>query len=146
MEKQKIKSYIIVLLSVFVFEVCTGGLWINKNMSNWAFLYGDISWILTLGWTAIIMISTLIIEKVIKKSEKLRFFLILFLSSLSGIIGESYVLGVKIREYSPDVTSRLSGINIPFVNVPVEALYYIPVFMILIICTARYWNRMELKI
>lgn len=140
---KQLKFFAVTFASVLVFEVCTGGLWVNKGFSSWSYLYGDLCWILTLGWTLIILIPTLIVERFIKGPELLRFVVIAFLASAAGIIAEGYVLHACLREYSADVTSSLSGTKIFSSGVPIEALYYIPAFMVLIICTARYWRSRE---
>jgi len=48
------------------------------------------------------------------------------------------VLGLGIREYSSAAQRMLSGITLG--NVPIGALYYIPVFMVLVISFVRYWE------
>jgi hypothetical protein len=135
-----IKRYILIFLGVLIFEFFTQPLWKNLNLGPYAYIYQDVSWVLTLGWSTIVLISFFIIDKKTRLRETKKFFLYVLLSSIIGIIAETIVLKLGIRDYSPEVKALLKGVNIPFTNVPIEALYYIPVFMSLIIGFVRYFE------
>ena len=60
------------------------------------------------------------------------------LITVAVFIAESTVLGLGIRTYSPEVLDTLVGYYIG--NVPIEGLYYIPVFTSLAIAFYKYWS------
>ena len=67
-----------------------------------------------------------------------RFLLYLVPITLMGLVAEGVVLALGIREYATDVLMRFSGFSLGIV--PIEALYYMPVFMALVIAFSRYWE------
>lgn len=135
-----LKKFIITFLGVLLFEYFTQALWINKNLASWSYLYLDVSWIITLGWTSIILVSIAMIDTIFSKySEKARFIFYVISTGIIGVVAEFVVLELGIREYAPTVVSILSGAKLIGV-VPVEALYYIPVFMALVITFSKYWE------
>tara|TARA_Y100000034_G_scaffold136768_1_gene215591 strand:+ start:25620 stop:26189 length:570 start_codon:yes stop_codon:yes gene_type:complete len=140
MEKKTLKRYLILVVGFLIFEFFTQPLWHNKNMSNWAYLYQDVSWVLTIGWASILLFSMFITDYYFKLRETKRFFIYLLIAGIIGIIAEAIVISLGIRSYSPDVMVVLSNINIVFTQVPIETLYYMPVFMALIIGFTRYFE------
>lgn len=138
--KKAIQRFGILLFGVLIFEFFTQPLWYNQNLSSWAYIYQDVSWLLTVGWAAILLFAISIIDRFTDMGEARRFFFQLLLSTFLGVIAEGWVLLLGIRAYSPEVLGRLSGIIIPLTNVPIESLYYMPVFMALIISFTRYFE------
>ena len=130
---------LVVAIGVLIFELFTGPMWLNQRMGMLAYLYLDVSWILTLGWTAIILGSILLIDR--WKSEwsaAKRFPLYLGLILPIVIIAETVVVNVGIRKYSHEVQEATSGIMVA--GVPIEILYYVPVFASLVITFYKYWS------
>ncbi len=123
-----------------LFELFTQALWQNNNLQKWAYLYLDVSWIITIGWSTIIVVSTTIIDLYFNaKSELQRFILYLVPITIIGVVAEAVVLSLKIRQYPQEIMNIFSGYTL-FGIVPVETLYYIPVFMALVISFSRYWE------
>ncbi|MBU0628436.1 MAG: hypothetical protein KKC75_04550 [Nanoarchaeota archaeon] len=138
-DKDSLRKFGIILVAVLLFEYFTQALWLNKNLEPWAYLYLDVSWIIAIGWATIILVSIKIIDLYFSNlSERRRFFFYLVPITIIGIVAEGVVLGLGIREYSSAVQRMLSGIVLW--NVPIEALYYIPVFMVLVISFTGYWE------
>ena len=134
-----IRNYIITIIAVLIFEYLTSDLFVNTGLEFWAYLYKDVSWIITLGWANIIIVSIAIIDKVFQKiSEGKRFAVQLIFITIVGLLAEMYVRFLGIREYTELAQKSLSGVMIG--NIPIEALYYIPVFMALVISFKRYWE------
>ncbi len=73
------------------------------------------------------------------KSELQRFILYLVPITIIGVVAEAVVLSLKIRQYPQEIMNIFSGYTL-FGIVPVETLYYIPVFMALVISFSRYWE------
>jgi len=147
-DKASIKRYILIALGVLIFEFFTQPLWNNQGLDFWAYIYQDVSWILTLGWSSIIILSMFIVDKYFKMKETKKFFLYLLISGIISIFAEALVLYLGIRQYSPEIYATMSKIYIPVLNVPIETLYYIPVFIALVIGFARYFEmsfKKELK-
>lgn len=134
------KKFAITFIGVLLFEYFTQAMWLNLNLEKWAYLYLDVSWVITIGWTTIILVSISIIDMYFPKdTERERFFLYFIPITIIGIIAEAVVLGLGIRQYPPEVIQILSGFKI-LGQTPIEALYYIPVFMLLVLSFARYWE------
>jgi hypothetical protein len=138
-DKDIYKRFLITFIAVLLFEYLTSAMWMNKNLEFWAYLYKGVSWVITLGWVSIIVGGIAIINHSFPKlNERKKFFLQLILISVAGFFAELLVRLMDIREYSPLAEKSMSGINLGLV--PIEALYYIPVFMTLVISFKRYWE------
>lgn len=134
------RKFAVTFIAVLLFEYFTQPLWLNVGLEKWAYLYLDVSWIITVGWATIIIVSMAIIDLYFKRENELeRFFFYFIPITFVGITAEAVVLFLGIRKYPPEVIGILSGKTI-FGLVPIEALYYIPVFMALVISFARYWE------
>lgn len=139
-DKKIFSKFLITIVGVLLFEYLTTPMWLNKNLESWAYLYKGVSWIITLGWTSIILASVAIINFSFKKlSEGKRFIFQLILVSIVGLLAEMLVRYFGIRDYSPMVQKSMSGVFL-FGLIPIEALFYIPVFMALVIGFKRYWE------
>ncbi len=147
-DKKFWKKYVISAVGVLLFEYFTQALWLNKGLAPWSYLYLDVNWVLTLGWTAIILVSMAVVDYALPyTSDKKRYVLYIVASSLVGFFGESLVTALGIREYSASTQALMSGMKV-FGAVPIEAIYYIPVFMALVIAFIKYWeiNSKKVKI
>jgi hypothetical protein len=139
-DKNAWKKYIITAIGVLLFEYFTQALWLNKGLAAWSYLYLDVNWVLTLGWTAIILISVAFVDYALPGvSDKKRYVVYIVGASIVGLFSESLVTALGIREYTEASQSILSGVQI-LGTVPVEAIYYIPVFMALVIAFKKYWE------
>jgi hypothetical protein len=140
-DRNVLKTYAITFAAVLLFEYFTQSLWMNKGLEPWAYLYLDVSWVITAGWSMIIVvIRELAALYIPKKDTARRIFFDLAAITLVGFLAEYVVIGLNIRQYSPSVIALLSGIKIGMV--PIEALYYIPVFMMLVLSFSLYWERL----
>jgi hypothetical protein len=138
--KDKIwQRYGIMAAGVFIFEFFTSPMWNNHKLGPWAYVYQDVSWILTLGWSALILSTVILVDHFLAGWREWQRFG-LYLALLTGLvfIFEAIVIGLGIRHYAPEVGEVLSGYHL--FNVPVEGLYYIPVFMALVISFYKYWS------
>lgn len=130
----------IMAMGIFIFEFFTHPLWNNYKMGSWAYLYRDVSWILTFGWSILIIVPVEFIDSYFKTmAEYKRFFLYLLPCLILGLIGETTVVNLGIRSYSPEAHEVISNNFIPILNIPLGSLYYIPAFMVLVICFYKYW-------
>ncbi|MDO8460676.1 MAG: hypothetical protein Q7S74_06205 [Nanoarchaeota archaeon] len=93
-----------------------------------------------LGWTSIILVSTVFVDYSLPKaSEKIKYLNYVIVASTIGFFAESLVTALGVREYSNASNALMSGIKV-FGSVPIEAIYYIPVFMALVIAFKKYWE------
>lgn len=129
------------VIGVFLFEYFTHPLWINQNLQSWAYLYLDVSWVITLCWVNLIMISMAIVEYMLPKlSELKKFVSLLGLITIGGLYLEWFFLRLDIRKYPAaiqeyiDATYRIAGV------VPIIEILYIPTFMGLVIGFIKYWE------
>jgi uncharacterized protein with PQ loop repeat len=116
-------------------------MWQNLGFQKWAYVWGDITWVITLGWVGLFMFTFLFVDYAFRKiTEKKRFWIyLLFLEALVVPI-ESWLVISGIRKYAPILANTFSGYNIPFTPVPIEAIYAVPLFTSLIICFYKYLN------
>ncbi|OGZ06618.1 MAG: hypothetical protein A3C93_00315 [Candidatus Lloydbacteria bacterium RIFCSPHIGHO2_02_FULL_54_17] len=141
--KRKVKyplaHFGIILSGVLIFEMFTSPMWDNPHLGAFAYFYKDVSWILSLGWSVMMLSALWIADLIAPKAKELaRFGVGLVVMTIAGIIAESVVLALGLRAYAPEVHAALSGIMVA--NVPLEALYYIPVFSVLIMGFYKYWS------
>ena len=143
--KRFLYHYFAVMVGVSIFEVFTSPLWNNPHFGSYAYYYRDVSWVLTLGWTTLILSVMLLVDTLFKKATEVKkFFLYLLGMSLFGFLAESTVVFLGLRTYSDEVLNTLWGPRVW--SVPVEAFYYIPLFSALIIGFYKYWVQVIEKI
>ncbi len=131
--------FILASVGILIFELFTGPMWHNYHMGKWAYLYRDVSWILTIGWTSLVVSVVIITDKFLPQLRDIyRFPLYLGVLTLIAFPLEILVVQMGIRGYADETLSVLSGIQL--FNVPIEAIYYIPVFMGLVVSFYKYWS------
>lgn len=134
------RRVILIFVAVLLFEYFTQAMWINNNLERWSYLYLDVNWVITIGWVGLILMSTSAVNILFKKSsERARFIYSLIALAIVGVVAEGVVRYLGIREYAEAVKEGFLGVYL-FGTVPIEALYYIPVFMALVISFVRYWE------
>ena len=143
------KKFIILFLAVLLFEIMSEPMWVNHQFNSWAYLYGNVSWIVTLGWVSIFFVSFLIVDKLIfnnkKASEKIKFWLYLLVVTIITVPIESLLLKYGFRSYSSALTDTFSGILIPLTRVPIEVLIAVPMIAALIIPFYKYLSDLSIK-
>ncbi|MFB2968703.1 hypothetical protein ACE1CD_07000 [Aerosakkonema sp. BLCC-F183] len=131
--------FLIMSAGVMMFELFTAPMWHNYRMGWWAYVYHDVSWILTIGWSALILGVVLLVDKLLPDwKEWKKFVIYLIILTLAVIVLETIVVNIGLRSYAPEVIDATSGIWVA--GVPLEILYYVPVFMALVICFYKYWS------
>lgn len=132
--KNILKKFLILFIGVLLFEIMSEPMWRNINLNSWAYVYHDISWIITLGWLNIFMISMLLVDHFFSSySEGKKFWLnLLFVTIITTPI-EVALLATGLRDYDPILTSTMTGISIPFTSAPLEIIMVIPIIAALII-------------
>lgn len=130
---------VVMAVGVLLFELFTAPMWINEHLGRWAYVYCDVSWILTLGWTALILGAVVLVDVWKPQwSAPKRFAAYLGLLLVLVTIAEVVVVGIGIRKYSPEVMASVSGVAV--LGVPLEILFYVPVFTALVIAFYKYWS------
>lgn len=138
-QTQIFSRFLIMAVGVLIFELFTAPMWHNERMGVWAYIYQDVSWILTVGWSILFLGVVEIVDKLLPGwREWRRFALYLVVLTLVVLPLEIWVVGIGIRSYSPEVLAALSGQRIA--GVPLEFLYYVPVFSGLVIGFYKYWS------
>ncbi len=138
--KKKIPlRFLIAVTGIFIFEMFTSPMWNNLHLGSWAYLYRDVSWILTFGWAGMILTAVTLVDHYFQKlGRPARFLLSLLFLSVLGLAGETLVVHLGIRTYSPEVKEAV-WLYIPFLGIPLNAVFYIPVFMALATGFYDYW-------
>lgn len=138
--KKTLNKYLIVAGGIFIFEFFTGPMWINSHLGPWAYVYTDVSWVLTVGWATLILTTIVVIDKMLPKSKEWHKFICYILTlTFEVLIFESIVLKLGIRSYAPETLKVINNLYIPILSVPVKALYYIPTFIALVVGFYKYW-------
>lgn len=129
----------VVAIGVLIFEMFTAPMWHNIKLGEWAYLYKDVSWILTIGWSAMILSVVVLTDHYLHKfSQPRRFGIYLIALTLIVLVAEYVVQQLGVRQYSEEVKAALVGVY--FGGVPIEIGYYVAVFMSLIIGFYKYWS------
>ena len=128
-------------IAVLCFEILTQPMWINVFPNAWVCLFKDVSWVLTLSWANIILTATLIADQLDRGSERLNFVLTVVSASLFGLVQEALLVAWGVRQYPTVLIQQHFRLGyLPGTQLPVEALYYVPVFLILVVGLARFWS------
>ena len=131
----------IMALGVLIFEVFTGPMWNNYKMGLWAYLYRDVAWVLTFGWSTMILSTIVVIDLAMPRvKEWQRFAAYLAVLTALVVVFERIVVGLGIRSYTPEVMAVIEGSYIPVLDVPYHLFYYVPIFMSLVIGFYKYWS------
>ena len=130
---------IVMMTGVFLFELFTSPMWHNEHLGRFAYVYCDVSWILTLGWTTLLLGVVISVDRWLPHfSEPKRFAMYIGILLAMITVAEIVVVALGIRKYSPEVLQAVSGISM--MGVPIEILFYVPVFTTLVITFYKYWN------
>lgn len=128
----------VMAVGVFLFELFTAPMWVNNHLGWWAYIYCDVSWVLTLGWTTLILSTVVLVDYWLPNwSEPKRFAFSLLCLTGIVLVAEIAVVALGIRSYAPEVMATISGYYL--LDVPIEVLYYVPVFTALVIAFYKYW-------
>jgi hypothetical protein len=136
-----LRHYAVVAVGVLLFEIFTAPMWNNFKLGVWAYVYKDVSWVLTLEWSTLILATVLLVDRFLAQLREWQRFLV-YLVVLTGIAGlaEFVIVGLGIRTYSSDVLAVIDNApHLPIINLSLHALYYVPVFMSLVIAFYKYW-------
>jgi hypothetical protein len=115
-------------------------MWTNQHLGPWAYVYSDVSWILTIGWTVLISLSIYVVEQVLRAKEPWkRYVLFLLIITPVTIACDGLVRGLGIRESSPETAAAAGSAMFPIIDVPVAGLYYVPVVMTLVYSFYKHW-------
>ena len=129
----------VMALGVLLFELFTAPMWDNAHLGRWAYLYRDVSWILTAGWTLLFLLVVTLVDRLLPRWRALpRFLLTLAVITALTVPLETALVAAGIRGYAPEVKEAAIG---GFVQgVPVAILYYVPVFASLVLGFYKYWS------
>ena len=129
----------LMVLGVLFFELFTAPMWDNAHLGRWAYLYRDVSWILTLAWSVLFLLAVCLVDRLLPRWRALpRFALALAVITAVTLPVETALVAAGIRSYAPEVRNAALG---GFIHgVPVAILYYVPVFASLVLGFYRYWS------
>ena len=133
------QRYLIVAVGVFLFEFFTSPMWNNYRLGPWAYVYQDVSWVLTIEWSTLILLTVVLVDHYLDRLRRWqRFILYLIVLTIVVLFAEALVINLGIRSYAPEVQAVFLGPTI--INVPIEVFYYVPFFMALVISFYKYWG------
>jgi hypothetical protein len=94
----------VMALGVLIFELFTAPMWHNAHLGRWAYLYRDVSWVLTLGWSVLFLLVVELGDRLLPRWRAWRRFLLnLVLLPLLVVPLEWLVvrLGIKLPASRP---------------------------------------------
>lgn len=134
------RHLVLIAIGVFALEFFTAPMWENRNLGFWAYIYRDVSWVLTLAWTTMIALTVWLVDTVIGVRAPLRrFVLYLVILTPLTLVLDAVTVALGIREYAPETLAAAGPWRIPVLDVPAAGLYYVPVFMALILSFYKHW-------
>jgi len=140
--KNVTRKFLILFVGVLLFEIISEPMWLNMGFSSWAYIYKDITWVLTLGWLNTFMLAIIGVDFIYQKSsEKTKFFLYLLFISALVIPAEAVMISMGLRGYAQFLLDSMqSGVLMPLLSIPIEAIYAVPIFCALILSFYKYIN------
>mgnify|MGYP001592468473 CR=1 FL=1 len=139
--KNSWKVFLITAIGVLLFEYYTQALWFNQNLERWAYLYLDVSWIMTLLWTDVILFSIFVVERMKPKvSEVKKFFMSIGIITIFVLAIEWVLIRTGIRGYPKVILDLYESLPRLFGIVPLKELIYVIAFMSLVVAFTRYWQ------
>ncbi|MFM7675759.1 MAG: hypothetical protein ACKO5F_09270, partial [Synechococcus sp.] len=127
----------VMAVGVLIFALFTAPMWHNAHLGRWAYLYRDVSWVLTLGWSVLFLLVVEVGDRLLPHWRAARRFLLdVVVLTLLVVPLEWLVVRLGIRGYAPEVREAAWGGWID--GVPVAVLYYVPVFSALVLGFYRY--------
>lgn len=128
----------VMALGVLIFEMFTAPMWHNAHLGRWAYLYRDVSWVLTLGWSVLFLLVVELGDRLLPHWRAWRRGLLnVVVLTVLVVPLEWLVVRLGIRSYAPEVHEAAVGGWID--GVPLAVLYYVPVFTALVLGFYRYW-------
>ena len=129
----------VMALGVLIFQLFTAPMWNNDHLGPWAYLYRDVSWVLTLLWSTLFLVLLEGIDRLLPRWRAWkRFTLALLLITLVALPIELLLVRLGVRSYAPEVLEAVGPWRLA--GVPLEFLYYVPVFAALVLGFYRYWS------
>lgn len=130
---------LLMALPVLGFELFTAPMWDNAHLGRWAYLYRDVSWVLTLGWSVLFLAVVEWSERALAHWRFLpRFLVSLAAITVLSVPLEALLVALGVRGYAPEVQEAALG---GFVGgVPLAIVYYVPVFATLVLGFHFYWR------
>ncbi len=137
-----LKRYALLATGIFLFEFFTHPMWNNAHLGKFAYVYRDVSWVLTMGWTTMVMGVLLLVDTYLRKWKVFLKFLATVASLMAMVlVAETVVVNLGMRTYGPEVLELIGNAWIKGLNgVPWQIFYYVPVFMALVVSFYRYWE------
>ncbi len=139
--KNVLRKMAILFIGVLLFEIISEPMWLNTGFDSWAYIYRDITWVMTLAWVSVFLTAIMLVDYGYGRlPEKKRFWLYLLIIEAIYVPIEAGLIQTGVRAYAPVLTETMTGFAIPLTSVPLEAIYAIPIFTALILSFYKYVN------
>jgi uncharacterized membrane protein YoaK (UPF0700 family) len=134
------KRLLIMCVTVLCIEVFTAPMWNNMHLGSFGYVYGDISWIVTLRWGLLFSSLLFFVRSMLRKEGNVQHAACVALLATPLIVAiEIMATDAGIRSYAPEIYA--SSISfLPWTRIPVEILYYAPVFSFLSTTAYLFWE------
>jgi len=138
-DRETWKRFIFIFIGVIIFEFLTNSFWVYGNLPSWTFMYEDISWVIALGWSSVILVSMSLVNFSSQGRDiKLVFLFYLIVGTVFGLLTDTLLNLISVKTYTSNVTSLFDGDSL-FGVLPVESLLYILAFVALVITFQYFW-------
>jgi hypothetical protein len=132
-----LKRFFIMSIGIVLFQLFTAPMWNIHHLGMFGYIYMDVSWVITLFWSTLLLLITTIIDKKYKfLKEYQRFIVSIPPVLILGIVFEILLSTLSIRYFAPEILSTSSGM---VGSLPIEILFYLPVFAGIVISFYKFW-------
>ncbi|MEK7591851.1 MAG: hypothetical protein AAB508_00485 [Patescibacteria group bacterium] len=132
-----LKRFFIMSTGVILFQLFTAPMWNIHHLGMFGYIYMDVSWVITLFWsTLLLLITTQIDQKLKNTKEHQRFIIYIPPILILGIVFEILLSTLRIRYFAPEIISTSFGM---VGSLPMEILFYLPVFAGIVISFYKFW-------
>ncbi|HNW43442.1 MAG TPA: hypothetical protein PKI19_02990 [Elusimicrobiales bacterium] len=136
-----LRSFLICLVSVFLFELTVEPMVDNVGFPAWSYIYRDISVLLTGAWVALVWLAINLVDKyLIHFDLRKKFIAYLAVVFIAVLPVELWLMLNGYRVYGPSTTAAFTGMHIPWTTLPMEVAFGIPLYFALILSFVKYWE------
>lgn len=137
--KQPFWHMLLMGTGILLFELFTAPMWNSEHLGRFNYVYNDLSLTFTLGWISLFLLTVYWVDKVFTRVSVIgRFFIYLIPISILSILSENLMVWGGVRAYAPEIWQTSVG---RLGLIPIESLYYAPVFSALVLSFYLAWTR-----
>lgn len=132
--------YFALFFWVFLFEILTSSLWLIEHLWILSYINGDVSIIMSILWTNMIVWARFGYDKLYKTSTlKTEYAFVVIVSTLLWLSLVSWLKIIWVFSYSKEMLQVVESWILIF-GKPLEAIIYFPIFIFTVYSFYKYWE------